>query len=66
MEYEEGVGYVEDQEKYGGREIRGKEVRVYARKEEEKYEEVVDEEGMMRSFGDVGGYEKDRYTEEEE
>ena len=66
MEYEEPLGYVEDYENYAATDITGKEVTVYPTKEHEKYEDLLDEEGIMTSFGDLPAYEKDPYTEDEE
>lgn len=66
MEYEEPLGYVEDYENYAATDITGKEVTVYPTKEHKKYEDPLDEESIMTSFGDLPAYEKDPYTEDEE
>ena len=66
MEYEEPLGYVEDYENYAATDITGKDVTVYPTKEHEKYEDLLDEEGIMTSFGDLPAYEKDPYTEDDD
>lgn len=61
----EQVGYVESYENFIGTDIEGKEITVYPNKQHEQYEESLDEEGIMTTFGDLLPYEKDPYTEPE-
>lgn len=63
MDSEEPEGYVEDYENFIGTDIEGKNITVYPSTQHEKYEEELDEEGLMTMFGDLPGYEKDPYTE---
>ncbi|MDQ0231101.1 yteA family sporulation protein [Metabacillus malikii] len=65
MESEEPDGYVEDFENFIGTDMEGKEITVYPSNQHEKYEDELDEEGLMTAFGDLPGYEKDPYTERE-
>jgi len=65
IEPDENLGYVEDYENFSAVDIYGKPVEVYPSKQLEKYEELLDEEGIMTTFGDLPGYEKDPYTEDE-
>ncbi|MGY3716713.1 TraR/DksA C4-type zinc finger protein [Sutcliffiella cohnii] len=64
VESGENEGYVEDFENFIGTDMYGKEIKVYNNDQHEKYEQQLDEEGIMTSFGDLPGYEKDPYTEE--
>lgn len=64
IEAQENVGYVEDYENFVGVDITGKHVTVYPNKQHEKYEEELDEEGIMTTFGDLPAVEHDPYTEE--
>ncbi|MDA1477735.1 TraR/DksA C4-type zinc finger protein [Bacillus changyiensis] len=65
IEYGEPVGNVEDYENFVATDITGKEVTVYPTKDHEKYEELLDEEGIMTSFGDLPPAEKEPYTEDD-
>lgn len=65
-ESEENIGYVEDYENFVGVDITGKKITIYPNKEHDKYEEELDEEGIMTSFGDLPAFEHDSYTEEAE
>jgi YteA family regulatory protein len=65
-EPEESIGYVEDFENFVGNDIHGKNVTVYPNVQHEKYEEALDEEGIMTTFGDLPAYEHEPYTEDEE
>jgi hypothetical protein len=65
MESEEPDGYVEEYENFVGTDIEGKEITVYPSNQHEQYEDMLDEEGLMTIFGDLPGYEKDPYTEDE-
>ncbi|WP_214483742.1 yteA family sporulation protein [Bacillus sp. SM2101] len=64
IESDENLGYVEDYENFAGTDIEGKNVKVYPNIQHEKYEQLLDEEGMMTPFGDLLPYEKNPYTEE--
>lgn len=63
IESEENVGYVEDFENFVGVDMYGKNITVYPSKQHEKYEDALDEEGIMTIFGDLPPYEKDPYVE---
>lgn len=65
IEPEENVGYVEDYENFVGVDMYGKNITVYPNRQHEKYEEDLDEEGIMTTFGDLPPFEKDPYVEEE-
>ncbi len=65
MESQEPDGYVEDYENFVGTDIEGNEITIYPTKLHEKYEDMLDEDGLMTIFGDLPPYEKDPYTEEE-
>lgn len=64
MESNDPDGYVESYENFVGTDIEGKEIKIYPSTEHERYEEMLDEEGLMTIFGDLPGYEKDPYTED--
>jgi len=66
MEADENVGFVEDYENFIGVDITGKNVTVYPNKQHEKYENELDEEGIMTSFGDLPAFEHDPYVDEDE
>ncbi|WP_338777897.1 TraR/DksA C4-type zinc finger protein [Metabacillus sp. FJAT-52054] len=63
IESDERIGYVEDYENFAGTDIEGKNVTIYPNDEHEKYEDALDEEGIMTSFGDLPASEKERYTD---
>lgn len=65
IESEENVGYVEDYENFIGVDIHGNQVTVFPNKQHQKYEEELDEEGIMTSFGDLPAFEHEPYTEKE-
>lgn len=65
IEPDEHVGYVEDIENFAGVDMYGKNVTGYPNAQHEKYEEMLDEEGVMTVFGDLHPYEKDPYVEDE-
>ncbi|MFS0864430.1 TraR/DksA C4-type zinc finger protein [Fredinandcohnia sp. 179-A 10B2 NHS] len=65
IESDDIVGYVEDYENFIATDIEGKEITVYPNHQHERYEEVLDEEGIMTMFGDLPPYEKEPYTEDE-
>lgn len=63
-EADENIGYVEDYENFVGNDLYGKNVTVYPNQQHEKYEDALDEEGLMTSFGDLPAYEHDPYVDE--
>ena len=65
IESEENVGYVEDYENFVGNDITGKDITIYPNKQHEKYENELDEEGIMTTFGDLPAYEHDPYVEDD-
>lgn len=65
IESEENIGYVEDFENFVGNDITGKEITVYPNKQHEKYEEELDREGIMTTFGDLPAFEHDPYVEDD-
>lgn len=64
-ESEEPHGYVEDFENFIGNDMYGNNVTVYPNAQHNKYEQELDEEGIMTPFGDLPGYEKEPYTKDE-
>ncbi|MEW9502616.1 TraR/DksA C4-type zinc finger protein [Jeotgalibacillus marinus] len=64
-EWDENNGNVESYENFVGVDMDGQTVTVYPNKEHERYEEALDEEGIMTSFGDLPGVEKESYTNSE-
>jgi YteA family regulatory protein len=66
VEADENIGYVEDYENFVGNDMYGKNLTVYPNPQHEKYEEALDEEGIMTSFGDLPAYEHDPYVEEDD
>lgn len=65
VESEENIGYVEDYENFVGVDMDGKNITVYPNSQHEKYEDALDEEGIMTTFGDLPQYEHEPYVEEE-
>ncbi|MBO8155579.1 MAG: TraR/DksA C4-type zinc finger protein [Bacillaceae bacterium] len=63
-ESEDRIGYVEDYENFAGNDIEGKNITIYPNDQHEKFEEALDDEGIMTTFGDLKPYEIDSYTEE--
>ncbi|MDQ0215537.1 YteA family regulatory protein [Oikeobacillus pervagus] len=66
IEAEENLGYVEDFENFIGNDMDGKNITVYPNNLHEKYEQALDEEGIMTTFGDLPAYEHDPYADHEE
>ncbi|KMY53420.1 hypothetical protein AC623_05015 [Bacillus sp. FJAT-27231] len=66
IESDENIGYVEDYENFVGVDIEGKNITVYPNEQHEKYEEELDEEDIMTTFGDLPAFEHDPYVEERE
>ncbi|MFK2824800.1 TraR/DksA C4-type zinc finger protein [Bacillus sp. B190/17] len=65
IDSDENIGYVEDYENFVGVDINGKNITIYPNEQHEKYEEELDEEGIMTTFGDLPAFEHDPYVEEE-
>lgn len=61
---DEEVGYVEFIENSIGNDITGKNIQVYPTAELEEYEDALDEEGIMTTFGDLKEYEQEPYVED--
>ncbi|MDP4083138.1 MAG: TraR/DksA C4-type zinc finger protein [Bacillota bacterium] len=66
IEANENVGYVEDYENFVGVDMYGKNSKVYPNPQHEHYEEELDEEGIMTSFGDLPAYEHDPYVDNDD
>jgi len=66
IEPDENVGYVEDFENFVGTDMYGQNITVYPNPQHQRYEEVLDEEGIMTTFGDLPAYEHDPYVEDDE
>jgi len=64
MDYDDNVGYVEDYENFVGTDIEGKNITIYPTEKHQKYEEALDEEGIMTTFGDLPAFEHDPYVED--
>jgi YteA family regulatory protein len=65
-ESDENIGYVEDFENFVGNDIYGNEIKVYPNAQHEQYENALDEEGIMTSFGDLPAYEHEPYVDDNE
>lgn len=63
---DEHIGYVEDIENFAGNDIEGKNIKIYPTAELRQMEDLIDEEGIMTTFGDLKEYEEDPYVEEDE
>lgn len=66
IEADENIGYVEDYENFVGNDMYGKNITIYPNPQHEQYEEALDEEGIMTSFGDLPAFEHDPYVEHDE
>nr|WP_263325042.1 TraR/DksA C4-type zinc finger protein [Neobacillus sp. Marseille-Q6967] len=64
IEPDENSGYVEDFENFVGNDMYGNNITVYPNPQHQRYEEQLDEEGIMTSFGDLPAFEHDPYVEE--
>ena len=62
----EQVSYVEDLENSIGNDMYGKNIQVYPTDELKAYEDALDEEGIMTTFGDLKEYEQDPYVEDDD
>ncbi|WP_342432810.1 TraR/DksA C4-type zinc finger protein [Neobacillus sp. FSL H8-0543] len=65
-ESDENIGYVEDFENFVGNDMYRNEITVYPNAQHEQYEDALDEEGIMTSFGDLPAYEHDPYVDDNE
>lgn len=63
IDADENIGYVEDYENFVGNDMYGNNVKVYPNPQHEHYEDTLDEEGIMTTFGDLPAYEHDPYTD---
>lgn len=66
IESGENIGYVEEYENFVGTDIEGKNIKVYPNRQHEKYEEELDQEGIMTPFGDLPAFEHDPYVESDD
>jgi len=62
-ESNENIGYVEDYENFVGVDIEGKNITIYPNEQHKRYEQSLDEEGIMTTFGDLPAYEHEPYVE---
>lgn len=65
IDSDENVGYVEDYENFVGTDIEGNYRYIYRNEQYEKYNDVLEEENIMTTFGDLPRYEHDPYVEDE-
>jgi YteA family regulatory protein len=65
-EADENIGYVEDYENFVGNDMYGNNIKVYPNPQHESYEDALDEEGIMTSFGDLPAFEHDPYVDPDE
>jgi YteA family regulatory protein len=65
IESDENIGYVEDYENFIGNDMYGNNITVYPNSQHEKYEQTLDDEGLMTSFGDLPAFEHDPYVEKD-
>jgi YteA family regulatory protein len=65
-EADENIGYVEDYENFVGNDMYGNNIKVYPNPQHEKYEDALDEEGIMTSFGDLPAFEHDPYVDHDD
>ncbi|EKN69422.1 TraR/DksA family transcriptional regulator [Neobacillus bataviensis LMG 21833] len=66
VEADENIGYVEDYENFVGNDMYGNDIKVYPNPQHEKYEDALDEEGIMTTFGDLPAYEHDPYVDHDD
>jgi YteA family regulatory protein len=66
MEADENIGYVEDYENFVGNDMYGQNIQVYPNAQHKEYEDALDEEGIMTSFGDLPAFEHDPYVDNDE
>jgi YteA family regulatory protein len=64
-EPDENEGYVEDYENFIGNDMYGNNITVYPNPQHERYENDLDEEGIMTTFGDLPAFEHDPYVEDD-
>ncbi|GHH97687.1 TraR/DksA C4-type zinc finger protein [Neobacillus kokaensis] len=65
IEADENIGYVEDYENFVGNDMYGNNIKVYPNPQHERYEDELDEEGIMTSFGDLPAFEHDPYVDDD-
>ncbi len=65
-ESDENISYVEDFENFVGNDMYGKNITVYPNAQHEQYEDALDQEGIMTSFGDLPAFEHDPYVDDDE
>ena len=53
-------------ENFVGNDMYGNNITVYPNSQHERYEDTLDEEGIMTSFGDLPAYEHDPYVDDNE
>lgn len=63
IDTDENIGYVEDYENFVGNDLYGNNIKVYPNPQHEQYEDALDEDGIMTTFGDLPGYEHNPYTD---
>ncbi|NRD76362.1 TraR/DksA C4-type zinc finger protein [Bacillus sp. BRMEA1] len=66
IEADENIGYVEDYENFVGNDMYGNNIKVYPNPQHEKYEEALDKEGIMTTFGDLPAFEHDPYVDDDD
>lgn len=64
-EADENISYVEDYENFVGNDMYGRNITVYPNAQHEKYENALDEEGIMTSYGDLPAFEHDPYVDDD-
>lgn len=65
-EPDENEGYVEDYENFIGNDMYGNNITVYPNNPQHiRYEDELDEEGIMTTFGDLPAFEHDPYVEDD-
>jgi YteA family regulatory protein len=62
----ENVGYVEDFENFIGTDMEGKNQYIFPNEQYKLYKDVLDEENIMTTFGDLPRYEHDPYVEDDD
>lgn len=63
IESDENVGFVEDFENFVGVDMTGKNITIYPNEKHEHYEDLLDEQGTMTTFGDLPASEQDPYVD---
>lgn len=65
IEPDENEGYVEDYENFVGNDMYGNNITIYPNSQHQRYEQALDEEGIMTTFGDLPAYEHDPYVDDD-